>query len=86
MTKDELREAGKRKGGKTAEKVEAEAAPSFEEALAGLERSVEALKSEGTTLAGVVKSFEEGMAFYERCETVLNEAKQKIEVYGKGEL
>jgi exodeoxyribonuclease VII small subunit len=57
--------------------------PSFEEALAGLERSVEALKGEGTTLESVVKSFEEGMTFYERCEAILREAKQKIEIYGK---
>jgi exodeoxyribonuclease VII small subunit len=55
---------------------------SFEEALAGLERSVDALKSEGTTLENVIKSFDEGMAFYDRCEAILNEAAQKIEVCG----
>ena len=70
---------GKRKSGKAAEAGQ----PSFEEALAGLERSVEALKDEGTTLASVVESFENGMAFYERCKAILDEAKQKIEVYGK---
>jgi exodeoxyribonuclease VII small subunit len=58
-------------------------APSFEEALAGLERSVDALKGEGATLEDVLKNFEEGMNFYNRCEAILNEAKQKIEVYGK---
>ncbi|MDR1573836.1 MAG: exodeoxyribonuclease VII small subunit [Clostridiales Family XIII bacterium] len=62
---------------------ERSAAPSFEDALAGLERSVEALKGEGTTLEGVVKNFETGMAYYERCEAILREAKQKIAFYGK---
>jgi exodeoxyribonuclease VII small subunit len=57
---------------------------SFEEALAGLERSAETLKGEGTTLENLVKSFEEGMAFYDRCEAVLSEAKQRIEIRGKG--
>ncbi|MDR1247323.1 MAG: exodeoxyribonuclease VII small subunit [Clostridiales Family XIII bacterium] len=60
-----------------------ESALSFEDALAGLERSVDALKGDGATLENVVKSFEEGMRFYSRCEAILNETKQKIEVYGK---
>jgi exodeoxyribonuclease VII small subunit len=66
-----------------AKRAEQSGETSFEEALAGLERSVEALKGEGTTLESVVKSFEEGMAFYDRCDAILKEAKQKIEVYGK---
>jgi exodeoxyribonuclease VII small subunit len=84
MTERTVRAGGKEKGGTPAEK--ATGAPSFEEALAGLERSVEALKSDGTTLASVLKSFEDGMAFYNRCEAILDEAKQKIEVYGKDAL
>jgi exodeoxyribonuclease VII small subunit len=56
---------------------------SFEEALSGLERSVDALKGEGTTLESLIKSFEEGMRFCNRCEAILSGAKQKIEVYGK---
>jgi exodeoxyribonuclease VII small subunit len=58
------------------------AAPSFEEALAGLERSVEALRGEGTTLDGLIENFKEGMAFYERCAAILEEARQTIEVCG----
>jgi exodeoxyribonuclease VII small subunit len=54
----------------------------FEEALLGLERSVEALKGEGTTLDAMIKNFEEGMRFCNRCEQILGEAKRKIEVYG----
>jgi exodeoxyribonuclease VII small subunit len=84
MTEKNVRKDAKGKGGTPAEK--AEAAPSFEEALAGLERSVEALKGEGTTLESVIESFEEGMAFYNRCEAILNEAKQKIEILGRGAL
>jgi exodeoxyribonuclease VII small subunit len=63
---------------------ETRAALSFEDALAGLERSVETLRGEGTTLENVVKSFEEGMAHYARCEAILREAKQRIEICGKG--
>jgi exodeoxyribonuclease VII small subunit len=66
-----------------AEKNKKEA--SFEEALAGLERAVESMKGEGTTLEGVIRNFEEGMSFYNRCEAILNEARQKIEVYGKND-
>jgi exodeoxyribonuclease VII small subunit len=79
MTKEPALKGTKRKGGTETAGEQG----SFEEALAGLERSVETLKNEGTTLAGIVKSFEEGMAFYERCETILREAKQKIEVCDK---
>jgi exodeoxyribonuclease VII small subunit len=82
MTKGSVREDEKQKGGKAAGRTADDL--SFEDALAGLERSAEALKSEGTTLASVVESFEEGMRFYERCKAILDEAKQKIEVYGKG--
>ncbi|MDR2296697.1 MAG: exodeoxyribonuclease VII small subunit [Clostridiales Family XIII bacterium] len=79
MTEKTMPKDGGRRSGKAAKAR----ALSFEEALAGLERSVEALKGEGTTLAEVVDGFEEGMAFYERCKAILDEAKQKIEVYGK---
>ncbi|MDR2356084.1 MAG: exodeoxyribonuclease VII small subunit [Clostridiales Family XIII bacterium] len=72
----------KQTGEETAKAVPTDRLP-FEEALAGLERSVEMLKNERTTLANIVQSFEEGVAYYERCESILREAKQKIEVYGK---
>ncbi|MDR2089938.1 MAG: exodeoxyribonuclease VII small subunit [Clostridiales Family XIII bacterium] len=84
MTEKNVRKSGKEKAGASAGK--AEAALSFEEALAGLEGSVESLKSEGTTLESVIKSFEEGMAFYNRCEEMLKEAKQKIEIHGRDAL
>lgn len=61
---------------------------SFEEALKGLEKSAEALKTEGTTLEEAMHCFEDGMKYYERCAEMLKEAKQKIQVYdrNKGEL
>lgn len=55
----------------------------FEEALAGLERSAETLKKEGTTLEEAMRSFEEGMAFHSRCAELLKEAKQRILLYDR---
>lgn len=54
---------------------------SFEEALAGLEKSSEDLKKDGTTLEEALKSFEKGIEFFKYCNDILEDAKQKIEVY-----
>jgi exodeoxyribonuclease VII small subunit len=54
-------------------------AKSFEEALSGLERSVESLRSDAVTLEQALKSFEQGVACYEQCAAMLRESKQKIE-------
>ena len=54
---------------------------SFEEALAGLEKSAEELRKEGTTLEEALKSFESGVEFYNHCNAILADAKQKIEVF-----
>jgi exodeoxyribonuclease VII small subunit len=54
---------------------------SFETALEGLEKSAEALKNEGTTLETALQSFEDGMAYYQRCDAILRAAKQKIELF-----
>lgn len=56
---------------------------SFEEALAGLERSAEILKKDGTTLEAAMESFEQGIEYYNYCSEMLNDAKQKIEVFEK---
>lgn len=56
---------------------------SFEEALAGLARSAETLKKEGTTLEEAMRSFEEGMTFHSRCAELLSEAKQRILLYDR---
>lgn len=55
----------------------------FEEALAGLERSAEALKKDGTTLEAAMESFEQGIEYYHYCSRILNDAKQKIEIFEK---
>jgi exodeoxyribonuclease VII small subunit len=54
---------------------------SFEEALAGLEKSAEVLKKDGTTLEAAMESFELGIKYYNYCNEMLNDAKQKIEFF-----
>lgn len=56
---------------------------SFEAALKGLEDSVEALKSENTTLDDALLRFEEGMEYYQKCKEHLISANKKIRVYDK---
>lgn len=58
---------------------------SFEEALAGLEKSAEILKRDGTTLEAAMESFEQGIEYYNYCSEMLNNAKQKIEFFEKKE-
>lgn len=58
---------------------------SFEDALAGLEKSAEILKKDGTTLEDAMQSFEQGLELYNYCKEMLNDAKQKIEFYEKKE-
>ncbi|MDD4583704.1 MAG: exodeoxyribonuclease VII small subunit [Eubacteriales bacterium] len=55
----------------------------FEKALDGLESSVDALKKEEVTLEEAIKHFEEGIDYYNRCASILKEAKQKILLYDK---
>ncbi len=59
---------------------------SFEEALAGLEKSAEILKKDGTTLEAAMESFEQGIEYYNYCNKILNDAKQKIEFFEKKEI
>ncbi|QIB69409.1 exodeoxyribonuclease VII small subunit [Aminipila butyrica] len=56
---------------------------SFEEALEKLELSAEHLKSENVSLEDALKSFEEGIEYYNKCNDILSSAKQKIELYSK---
>lgn len=58
---------------------------SFEEALAGLEKSAEILKKDGTTLEAAMESFEQGIKYYNYCSEMLTTAKQKIEFFEKKE-
>lgn len=61
----------------------AEKKPTFEETLAKLEKSSENLKKENITLEEALKSFEEGIAYYDQCSKILNKAKQTIEIYSE---
>lgn len=58
---------------------------SFEEMLSGLEKTAEILSSEDITLEEAVAAYEKGIREYEACRNMLDSAKQKIEVYRKGE-
>lgn len=52
---------------------------SFEEALAELEEIVKRIDSGQENLADAVNSFERGVSLKEHCESMLNDAKLKIE-------
>ena len=55
-------------------------APSFEEALAGLEAIVEAMENEQLPLEELVSQYEQGSKLLERCESVLQSARERIEL------
>ena len=55
----------------------------FEEALSLLEKSAEALKGDDTTLEESMKQYEQGMQYYNRCVSLLSEAKKKIEIFDR---
>lgn len=54
---------------------------SFEEALRGLEKAADSLKSQETTLEDAIKRYEEGIRYFGCCTRILNSAKQKIEIF-----
>ena len=56
------------------------AAPSFEEALAGLEAIVEAMEHEQLPLEDLVAHYEKGSALLDRCESILQSARDRIEL------
>jgi len=58
--------------------------PTFEEALSGLEKSASDLGKHDITLDEAIKNFEKGIDYYNKCNEILNEAKQKIK-YIQGE-
>jgi exodeoxyribonuclease VII small subunit len=53
---------------------------SFEEALAGLESIVEAMEHEQLPLEELVASYEKGSLLLDRCESVLQSARNRIEL------
>lgn len=56
------------------------AAPSFEDALAGLEAIVEAMEHESLPLEDLVAYYEKGSALLDRCESILQSARGRIEL------
>lgn len=55
-------------------------APSFEEALAGLETIVEAMEHEQLPLEELVAYYEKGSLLLDRCESLLLSARHRIEL------
>jgi exodeoxyribonuclease VII small subunit len=54
----------------------------FEEALAGLEKSATDMIKSDITLEEAIGNFEKGMDYYNKCNEILENAKQKISTYG----
>ena len=55
----------------------------FEEALSALEKAASALRGDNISLEEAMKIFEDGTVLYDKCRQILDEAKQKIEIYSK---
>ena len=58
----------------------------LEQALKDLERIVVNLEKGDLPLAEAIKQFERGVALTRRCQTVLKEAEQKVQVLSEGML
>lgn len=54
--------------------------PSFEEALEELETMVETMESGQLPLEELIKSYERGASLVGHCETVLNDARKRLEL------
>jgi exodeoxyribonuclease VII small subunit len=59
---------------------ETDDAPSFEQALAGLENIAEAMEHEQLPLEELVAYYEKGSALLDRCEQILQAARGRIEL------
>jgi exodeoxyribonuclease VII small subunit len=55
-------------------------APNFEDALAGLESIVESMEHEQLPLEDLVAYYEKGSALLDRCESILQSARGRIEL------
>ena len=53
--------------------------PSFEESLKQLEAASEKLKRQDVPLEEAIKSYKEGLKYYEQCRTILDDASAQIE-------
>ena len=57
------------------------AAMSFEQALKALEEAAESLRSGRLSLEDSMKVYDNSILLYNRCKSILDEARQKIEIY-----
>ena len=55
----------------------------FEEALAGLEKSAADLIKPDSTLEEAVTNFEKGIDYYNKCSEILNAARQKVTTFSR---
>ncbi len=60
-----------------------EKALSFEDCFEKLEKASNSLKSDDLTLEESYNNYKEGMEYYETCQKMLDELKQKIQVYDR---
>ena len=65
---------------KSTPKEDETAAPDFETALNGLESIVEAMEHEHLSLEDLVSHYEKGSALLSRCESILQSARERIEL------
>lgn len=65
---------------KSSPKDDTNASPDFETALNGLEAIVEAMEHEHLSLEDLVSHYEKGSALLNRCESILQSARQRIEL------
>ncbi len=54
---------------------------SFEHSLAELQKLADRIKAQDTSLEEAIRCYEEGMQYYRVCSTILDDAKQKIEIF-----
>lgn len=57
--------------------------PAFEESLKKLETASEKLKTQDVPLEEAIKSYKEGLQYYEECRSILDNAVQEIETLTK---
>lgn len=58
----------------------------FEESLRKLEEMTEKIRREDTSLEEAIKCYEEGLNCYNKCNEILKNAKQSIEVIRREEV
>ncbi len=56
---------------------------SFEDSMKRLEELSDLIRDEETSLDDAIRYYEEGMSCYKACSDIIDEAKQKIEVFDR---